>query len=359
MTNSIPSKRVCRFACSWLLLSAAAFFLSEGAFAGASSNPSVASGYSLSTFASAPSGSSAPDSIAIVQNTVWIGYGNGGKPDGSDGAKSTIVEYSMQGKAIRSLTIVGHNDGLRLDPNTHKLWAMQNEDSNPNLVLINPETGEMESYKMGNTPHGGGYDDIAFAGADAYVSASNPSADSKGNVTGPSIVRMTLSADHTGSTTPVLPAGVAAADATTGKTVTLNLTDPDSFVPMPDGTLLLDDQGDAQLILVKPAQAGKPEVRVLPLAGGVQVDDTVFVTAVHGYLLVSDRDANVVYKLRADTWTPGTAFTASTGVPASTKPPITPAIPAFVGSLDLKSGVTAPVISNMASPHGMAFIPAE
>jgi hypothetical protein len=86
---------------------------SSPALAQSTSVPMTAPGFKLSTFATAPSGSSAPDSIAIVKETIWIAYGNDGKPDGSGGAKSTIIEYSAQGKALRTLTVVGHNDGLR------------------------------------------------------------------------------------------------------------------------------------------------------------------------------------------------------------------------------------------------------
>jgi hypothetical protein len=330
-----------------LALLATMSLASTGASAGSAPAPSAASGFTLATFATAPSGSSAPDSIAVVKNTVWIAYGNGGK--------STIVEYSDHGQVLRSLTIVGHNDGLRLDPRTNKLWAMQNEDSDPNLVIIDPATGAMANYTFGKTPHGGGYDDIAFKGDAIYVSASNPTADSKGNVAGPSIVRATLAADHTVTVTPVLPGMPSAVDMTTGKTTVLNLTDPDSLIVTPSGDLLLDDQGDAELVLIHPSSA-KPEAKVLPLAGGVQVDDTVFATAPHGYLLIADRDANTVYKVAAPSWIRGAAFSASTGVAASTKPPVTPAIPAYVGLVDFHTGAVVPVVSNLASPHGMAFV---
>jgi hypothetical protein len=338
-----------------LLLLATMFLLSGGVSAASAGAPTVTSGFALSTFASAPTGSSEPDSIAIVKNTVWIGYGNGGKPDGSGGAKSTIVEYSNKGKVLRSLTIVGHNDGLRLDPRTNKLWAMQNEDSDPNLVIIDPATASMVNYTFSKTLHGGGYDDIAFVGHAIYISASNPTADSKGNVAGPSIVRATLTADHAVAVGPVLSGKPNAIDVTSGKVTVLNLTDPDSLIVTPAGDLLLDDQGDAQLVLIHLA-AAQPEARVLPLAGGVQVDDTVFATSTHGYLLIADRDANTVYKLAASEWVRGTAFSASTGVAASTKPPMTPAIPAYVGQLNFHTGAVVPIVSNLNSPHGMAFV---
>jgi hypothetical protein len=339
-----------------LFLLATMSMVSTSATAGSNPTPSVVPGFTLSTFASAPAGSTAPDSIAIVKNTVWVAFGNGGKPDGSDGAKSTIVEYSNKGAVLRSLTVVGHNDGLRLDPHTGKLWAMQNEDSDPNLVIINPASGSMENYTFGKTPHGGGYDDIAFRGNAIYLSASNPTADSSGNVAGPSIVEAKLEADHTVSVTPLLPGTPNAVDMVTGKAITLNLTDPDSLIFAPSGDLLLDDQGDAQLVLVHLSSPDKQKTRVLTLAGSVQVDDTIFATSHHGYLLVADRDANTIYRLDAPGWVRDIAYSASTGVAASTKAPITPAIPAYVGEVNFHTGAVTPVISNLVSPHGMAFV---
>jgi hypothetical protein len=67
-----------------------------------------------------------------------------------------------------------NNDGLRANPQTKQLWALQNEDGNPNLVIINPTTGTQTVYTFGPTPHGGGYDDIAFRGDNVFQSASNP-----------------------------------------------------------------------------------------------------------------------------------------------------------------------------------------
>ena len=77
-----------------------------------------------------------PDSIAQLGDRIFIGYGNGAAPDGSDGKSSTIVEYKSNGDVVNTYTVIGHNDGLRVDPRTNQLWAMQNEDGNPNLVII-------------------------------------------------------------------------------------------------------------------------------------------------------------------------------------------------------------------------------
>ncbi|HEX4259899.1 MAG TPA: hypothetical protein VHY76_02250, partial [Acetobacteraceae bacterium] len=137
--------------------------------------PVAATGYTVNTFATAPVGSSAPDSIAVVGGNVYVGYGNGGDPTGAGGAASTIAEYNTSGTLLGSTSVVGHNDGLRYNPGTGTLWALQNEDANANLVQIAPGTlAKSPVYNFTSSPHGGGYDDVAFSGGSAFVSASNP-----------------------------------------------------------------------------------------------------------------------------------------------------------------------------------------
>jgi hypothetical protein len=117
----------------------------------------------------------APDSIAVVGGHAFIGYGDGVAPDGSDGKSSTVVEYKMNGDMVRTYSVVGHNDGLRVNPEPKQVWAMQNEDANPSLVIIDPKTGTQQAYTFNQVPpHGGGYDDISFRHGDAFFSASNP-----------------------------------------------------------------------------------------------------------------------------------------------------------------------------------------
>jgi hypothetical protein len=130
--------------------------------------------YSVTTFAAAPMGLSAPDSVTFSSTNVFVGYGNGGMPDGSGGAMSNVVEYDFKGNLIDNFTIVGHNDGLRFNPMTNELWALQNEDGNANLSIINLKTRKQTIYQLGTGAHGGGYDDIDFNGKSVYVSASAP-----------------------------------------------------------------------------------------------------------------------------------------------------------------------------------------
>jgi hypothetical protein len=62
----------------------------------------VATGpYTVSVFTtSIPGVDFAPDSIAVLDGHVFVGYGDGAAPDGSDGKTSTIVEYTMEGDSV-------------------------------------------------------------------------------------------------------------------------------------------------------------------------------------------------------------------------------------------------------------------
>jgi len=242
--------------------------------------------------------------------------------------------------------VPGHNDGLKVDPSTHLLWALQNEDANANIVIINTETHETKLYTFGPTLHGGGYDDIVFRGCKIYVSASNPA---KSPNTGPAIVSIRLS----GSTVEiesVLEGNASAIDIPTDATIQLNLQDPDSMTLDPLGNIVLDSQGDQELIFVSNPGSSSQRVLHLPLsymtASGpmaVETDDTAFVTSTEGFILFADKGLNTVYKLSKKAFVPGTAFTAADGGP-------------FVGTLDLTTGVVTPIVTGLKGPGGMMFV---
>lgn len=303
--------------------------------------------YTVSTFATGVPGKYfAPDSIAVLGSRIFIGYGNGGAPDGSDGKSSTIVEYKLNGDVVKIYTVKGHNDGLRVNPRTKELWALQNEDAHANLVIINPTTGSKTVYTFGPTPHGGGYDDIAFRGDDVFLSASNP----KNNPNmAPAIVKATISGSVV-NVSEVLNGSAIATNIPTDTPVKLNLQDPDSMIFDPLGDLVLDSQADAELIIVhNPAAIDQSVYRLkLTLKGApVQIDDTIFATASYGIILVSDRDAGaagIVYAISKDIFSPDAAYSAT---------------PNSVGRLNFDNGVITSVVTGMVSPHGMAFIPGQ
>ncbi|MGA8220355.1 MAG: hypothetical protein WB780_01790 [Candidatus Acidiferrales bacterium] len=308
--------------------------------------PQATPPYKLNVFATAPAGLSAPDSVAILGDKVFVGYGDGHDPGGADGLNGQVVEFRMDGTLVHIYTVPGHNDGLKVDPSTHRLWALQNEDANPNLVIIDTESRRQKLYTFGPTPHGGGYDDMVFRGCKVYISASNPANNPN---TGPAIV----SAHIEGSTVqvePVLAGEASAIDIPTDTTVKLNLQDPDSMTLDPLGNLVLDSQGDQQLIIV--SDPGSPNQRALRLplsflsAAGpmpVETDDTAFVTSTEGFLIFADKGLNTVYTLRRNAFSPGSAFTAADGGP-------------FVGTLDLTTGVITPVVTGLSNPGGMMYV---
>jgi hypothetical protein len=297
--------------------------------------------YTVSTFAtSVPGVYFQPDSIAAVDGHIFVGFGNGAAPDGSDGKSSTIVEYDRDGNVITTYTVKGHNDGLKVDPRTEQLWAMQNEDGNPNLVVINPASRSQKTYTFGPTLHGGGYDDIAFNGKDVFISASNPANNPNA---APAIVRAEL-IGHKVSVSPVLLGAATAIDIATETPIALNLQDPDSMKFDPFGDLVLDSQADAELIILHHPGAFDQSVYHLALTldgAPVQIDDTIYATSTHGVILVSDRDGETIYAISKDIFSPGAAYSAT---------------PTSVGKLDLDTGVVTNVVTGMVSPHGMAFL---
>ncbi len=308
--------------------------------------PKAIAPYTLKVFATAPAGSSAPDSIAVWRDHVFIGYGDGHKPDGSDGLSSQVVEYSLDGKLVHTYNVKGHNDGLRVDPVTHQLWALQNEDANPNLVVIDPGTKKQQSYVFNATPHGGGYDDVVFRGCKVFISASNPAANPN---SGPALVSARLRGGVV-EVEPVLKGNAVATDLLTDARVTLNLQDPDSMTVDPLGNIVLDSQADQELVVVTQPGGKNQDVLRLPLSymsstgsTPVEVDDTAFVTSNEGFILFADKKLNTVYSLKRHAFSPGTAFTAADGGP-------------FVGVLDMVSGVITPVVTGVKAPGGMTFV---
>lgn len=309
--------------------------------------PQAVAPYQLSVFAAAPAGLSAPDSIAVRNGHVFVGYGDGHAPDGSDGLNTQIVDFGPDGSVVHIYTVPGHSDGLKVDGFGQFLWALQNEDANANLVIINPDTQQQALYQFASpAPHGGGYDDIVFQGCKVFISASNP-ANNPNN--GPAIVQASLSPGFV-NVTPVLSASASAIDIPTDATVTLNLQDPDSMTMDPLGDIVLDSQGDQELIIV--SHPTEPDQRVLRLplsymAAGVQtpveVDDTNFATSSQGYILFADKGLNTVYKLSKQAFAPGAAYTAADGGP-------------FVGTLDMTSGIITPVVTGLQGPGGLVFV---
>lgn len=334
--NSISANRTCSARIPAICL---IVLLAMGTVVTASAQVTAVPPYTVSVFAtSVPHVYFQPDSITLWNDRVFIGYGNNAGTKG--GGHSTIVEYAMDGTVLHKVIVSGHNDGLKVDPKTNLLWAMQNEDANPNLVIIDPRNWSSKVYGFAKPAHGGGYDDISFIGDDVYISCSNPSHNPN---TKPAIVKATINGDRV-DVTPVLLGDANATDITTGKPVKLNLQDPDSMTRDPEGDLILDSQADGELIFIHHPGFADQGVFHLGLSANrkaTQIDDTVLALSSQGVILVSDRDGETVYSITAPFFGPSEAFSAG---------------PTFVGRLNVHTGVLTPIVTGMVSPHGMAFI---
>jgi len=214
--------------------------------------------YVLTVFATSTAAYTQPDSIVQWRDRILVGFSNGVAKDGSDGKFSTIVEYSLSGKVKRTFSVPGHNDGLRV-VGEDDLWCLQNEDGNPNLVVIDLESGRQKMYTFAPTVHGGGYDDMRVKDGKVLMTASNPNLNGAGVNVFPALVIATLHGNMV-DVEPILSGDANATDIPTGTTVTLNLTDPDSLTSDPRGNVLLDDQGDGQLIFIRHPFSDNPVV---------------------------------------------------------------------------------------------------
>jgi hypothetical protein len=308
--------------------------------------PSVAPGYHLSVFAQGTSSYLNPDSIErdAARGVVYVGYQNITAKDGTDNKTSTIVEYTDSGAVVHTFSVLGHVDGLRVDPTTHLVWATSNEDGNPRLVTIDTTSGTITPYTFPTPPHGGGYDDLAFVDGKAFIAASNPTLNAAGVNVFPALDTVTLSNGQV-MLTPVLQGNATATDRVTDRPVTLNLTDPDSLSVDRQGNLVLDSQGDGELVFLH--NPGRPQQTVSALPLSDQVDDTVWVTSHAGRLLVVDAPNNVIYQVTIDgKWQVGTVYTEA---------PSDSPTPGIVGLLDSHTGQIAPIITGLGSPTGLLF----
>jgi hypothetical protein len=328
------------------------FVFTCACFAGALSlraAPVASPGYSVSVFATAPSGFTEPDSITRVGDDIFVTYTNGAATDGSAGS-SVVVRYDSAGTVLQMYPITGRNDGLKYSPYDHKIWALSNEDANPKLTILDPETGATLDYTFEVIPpvHGGGYDDVAFLGGKVYISASNPNTTSQN--TFPSIVEATLVKGNKIHVTPILLGNAPLWNIATGKMDTSLQSDPDSLKVAPGGILFLTSQADGDLIFVSHPGTADQSGQLLHLTDGsstqITVDDTIFPSNPSGTILVTDTSANAVYAVTSTVFQVGGAYAASDSNGA-------------VGKIDLSTGLFTPIVTGMVSPHGELFVPSK
>jgi hypothetical protein len=333
--------------------SAAALLIALGASAQAA--PTASS----SVFATGgPVGGTGPDSVTIGDGSVWIEYGNGADSTGASGS-STIVQYSPGGAVQHTYSIPGLVDGLKFNPVTGKVWALQNNDGNATLSIIDPTTHAVSGplsyaappYAYG--PSGGngrGYDDVAFLGGKVYLSYTNPA-----NPTDPVLQILNNGNSPTGTLTTT--------NILTVSQTGISVPDIDSLKSTPNGELVLTSEGDGPgtpnpigtfTLISNPGTMNQTvtNVPVTDASGAPSegMDDVLFPGVTQGTLFVTDTKTDKVYDVRLTGLDPNAPIIAFNGGSIGGFNEVAVVNP-------LTGVVETPILTGLSSPHGLDFIP--
>lgn len=347
----------------------------------------IASGTSLShTFT--PAGSSTPtsehltkpDDLAMLGQHLFAGFQNGvgsqGEPSADGNSDSTIVEFTLSGKAVRQWDIRGKCDGLGTDPARNQVVATVNEDNNSSLYTIDPDAqpaAQVQHYTYNKPlPHNGGTDSVTAYHGLLLIAASAPGTTgaSAPNAAYPADYVVTLNGgDHVATVKPLFYDEASATVANTsdpqhGKSIKLGLTDPDSTAAVPPssprfaGDYELLSQGDQQQIYVR--DAGHPGQKLWALNLSQSVDDSAWITHRDGRLYATDNGGDTIDTVTGD-FPAGTVFTAVTPCNANSAPSTCPAPPTYpanyLGTINLSTGQVSsvPVSGPALHPQGLIF----
>src|SRR5215469_395086 len=285
-----------------------------------------------------------PDSITLSKNSVWVEYGNGADSTGLSGS-STIVQYKRNGQVRYTYSIAGSVDGLKVDPRTGLVWALQNQDGNSTLSLIDPKkhtvTGPIPYAVTSSTR---GYDDVVFRGNQVFLSYTNPVLP-----TDPTIQLLQNGTDPL-VVTPILLMGATGTNLATGQqNQPISDTDPDSLKLTPTGDLMLTGEADGQLIFVGHPGSPNQSVSFLQLidsSTGLNIsgiDDAEITTATEEVFYLADTGNNRVLKIEVDEVPVGSLFCSVTSLN-------------YLGLVDIHTGVATPFVNNLNGPHGLELV---
>jgi len=292
-------------------------------------------------FATGQNGATQPDSITIGKDALWAEYGNGASSTGAAGS-STIVEYSLGGQIENTYTIAGSADGLRIDPNTGIVFALQNQDANSTVSLIDPNAGTVSGpLSYAATSAARGYDDAAFVNGGVYLSYTNPTG------SGDAVVQKLLNGDQpigTLVTSGILADGATGTNIKTGQTdQPIPLSDPDSLTSTAGGSLVLSSEADKALTVISDPGTVAQSERFVPLTNlpaGSSLDDVIIPTSSSGTFYVSNTATNQIQ-----------AYTVS-GLNTSD---VYASVGTEIVQVDLRTGTQTPLIVGLSSSHGMGF----
>ena len=305
---------------------------------------------SLKTFGSTPVGSKAPDSITLGGGSIFVEYGNGAESTGASGS-STIVQYDMSGQVQFTYSLAGSVDGLKFNPVTGKVWALQNQDGNSTLSIIDPVSHVVGApLQYANPSAGRGYDDVVFKGNRVFFSYTNPAAPSD-----PTLVELVggQSGISNGNllTTTLLTQGSIGTDLTTGLIGPIPQIDPDSLKLAPNGDLTYSSGDGGVIIQVANPGETTQSVSFTPVsgvtAGAAGLDDVVKPSASSGTFYVADATGNRVVTFHA------------TGLDTSR---FYGSVANVFGEIDPATGAVTTLVSNtneagFGASHGVGFIP--
>jgi hypothetical protein len=302
--------------------------------------------------ATAPTGSSAPDSITIGGGSIWVEYGNGADSTGASGS-TTIVQYSMTGQVESTYTVTGLADGLKYDPATGNVWVLLNNDGNSTLQFINPATQQVSGplkYGSGYVygPNSSrGFDDVVFDGNRVFLSETNPA-----NPGDPVIVQLLNGQAPFGTlqTTGILSFGDTGTNLVTGQTnQLLPMTDPDSLKLLPNGELLLTGEADGAYIFVKdPGTAHQTESFVTLPAGDIP-DDAIMPSSRSGTFYISNQSGNDIISVAVTGLNTNDLYADITNATTNANELV---------QIDPTTGAVTPIVTGLDNPHGLAFVPA-
>ena len=307
---------------------------------------------SITQFATAPGQATGPDSITTADGFVWVAYTNGADSTGGSG-DSTIVQYDLQGHIVHTYTLPGYVDGLKFNPQTGEIWALQNQDGNSTLSLIDPQSHKVVGPLQYEVPSSTrGYDDVVFRGKQVFLSYTNP----PGTTGDPTVVMLTNGDNPHGALTTktILTDGVSGFDTVTGAIEPVPMTDPDSLKLAPNGDLLLSSGADGDIIDIQNPGTANQAIAFTQIAGvtpgNAGLDDVIKPSASSGTFYLSDTADNRILAFHVSGLNVNDYY-ASVG-----------SLGAF-GQVDPTTGAFTPLIDasnapgmTFGSPHGVTFV---
>jgi PEP-CTERM motif len=288
-----------------------------------------------------------PDSVTAGNGSVWVAYSNGADSTGLPGPNSLVVQYNSNGTVQHTYSLPGYVDGLKINPANGNVWALQNQDGNSTLTIINTTTntaGPAIPYSV--TSGTRGYDDVVFSGGSTYLSYTNPTLG-----TDPIIQQLINGSNPLAFSSNILTMGASGTNLATGLTGPIIATDPDSMKLTLTGSLMLTSGSDGTLTFVSVPGGSVSFLQLLnPSTGGAVsgLDDAIFPTTTNGTFYVADTGNNRVLAIHATGLTLGSLF-ADVG-----------SLNEF-GSVNTGTGVVSPTVTsvsgvNLSAPHGIDFV---